>query len=214
MKIWITGSKGMLGTTICETLKRRDIPYLGSDKSVNITSLILLEQFLNKHKGITHIINCAAYTNVDLAEQEKELAYAINATGIQNLGKLAQRYQIPILHFSTDYVFNGAYQTPYKEEDGCEPIGEYGRTKEQGEAFLLKECPTASIIRTSWLFGSNGKNFVETMLNLMKHHKIIRVVSDQIGRPTYCQDLANAAIALLDHKGVYHFANSGSISWY
>lgn len=214
MKIWITGARGMLGTTLCQLLEQRNIPFVGTDRTVDITSKNSLESFFDHHRDITHIINCAAYAKVDLAEKEEKQAHAINAKGIQNLGELAHQHNLFLTHFSTDYVFGGESNRPYQEESPCTPIGVYAKTKHQGEINLLEAHPSSCIIRTSWLFGLNGKNFVSTMLTLMQNQKILRIVSDQIGRPTYCLDLAEAALALLGKEGTYHFSNRGVTSWY
>jgi dTDP-4-dehydrorhamnose reductase len=121
---------------------------------------------------------------------------------------------VRIIHFSTDYVFNGAAKTPYCEEDPCDPINAYGTAKRAGEVKLINEYSKACVIRTSWLFGYPGENFVGKMLKLMQEREQLRVVADQMGRPTYCQDLAQAVIDLLDEEGIFHFANAGETNWH
>ena len=209
MKVWVTGAAGMLGKEIVSQLKT---PHIGTDKKQgNITENH--ERFIVEH-GITHIINCAAYTAVDPAESDRENAFLINAAGVHNLGRLSKKYQLPIIHFSTDYVFDGAKTSPYEENEPTNPLNVYGLSKRAGEKLLLEETPHACVIRTSWLFGPYGKNFVHTMLKLMQEKETLSVVSNQIGRPTYTKDLAAFALQMFDQRGIYHFANSGETSWF
>lgn len=211
MKIWITGRKGMLASHFNRLLVRRDLPFVSTGKEeVDITSESAVRSFV-KDNQITHIINCAAYTQVDKAESEADAAFQINAKGPENLGKSGAK----VIHFSTDYVFNGKNVVPYREEDVCAPLGVYGTTKREGEKKLLEVNPTkACIIRTSWLYGAPGKNFVDTMIRLMEERETLRVVQDQVGCPTYCQDLAEATLQMLDEAGIFHFANSNQTSWF
>lgn len=215
MKIWIPGGSGMLGSHFQRLLTKNNIPFIATNsKDVDISQEAMVEDFVKKEK-IRQIINCAAYTQVDKAETESELAYRINATGPENLGKAAQRNGIgTVIHFSTDYVFDGASHSPYQEDHVCAPIGVYGKSKWEGEQRLLAAYPQACVIRTSWLYGMPGRNFVETMLRLMIERDVVRVVYDQIGCPTYCEDLAEVALKLLDQSGIFHFANSNQTSWY
>lgn len=214
MKIWVCGAQGMLGSHFRRLLMEKKWPFVANDhQQIDITQLESVCQFV-KDQAITHIINCAAYTHVDKAESEQEKAYLINAQGPLNLGIAAKRRGAHVLHFSTDYVFNGQGSVPYTEEHACHPINTYGKSKWKGEINLLNENQNSCIIRTSWLFGWPGNNFVEKMLHLMKEKKVLRVVSDQIGRPTYCQDLAEAALDLMEEKGIYHFANACETNWY
>ena len=213
-KIWICGGSGMLGSHLQRLLKRKKIAFTANDsKEVDITNLDAVSEFVRTQK-ISHIINCAAYTQVDQAETELKEAYLVNAIGPHNLGVAGRRHGARVLHFSTDYVFDGKMHTPYTEEHSCSPASAYGMSKLAGEIKLLDEHSHACIIRTSWLFGFPGKNFVETMLRLMKEKEQLRIVFDQIGRPTYCQDLAEAALELCDEEGVYHFANAFETSWF
>lgn len=214
MKIWICGAKGMLGSHFTRLLTKRKSDFIANDHlEIDITNQTMVSDFVRNEK-ITHIINCAAYTQVDKAEEEQVLAYQINAIGAQNLGIAARRYNARVVHFSTDYVFNGKADSPYLETDLCSPIGAYGISKLAGEIKLLNELNRACIIRTSWLFGFPGKNFIETMLKLMAEKETLRVVADQVGRPTYCQDLAEATLKLIDEDGIFHFANSFETSWH
>ncbi len=213
-KIWICGASGMLGSHFQRLLTKRMIDFVANDyQEIDITNLDIVSEFVRKQK-ITHIINCAAYTHVDKAEVEQKEAYLVNAIGPHYLGIAGRRHGARVMHFSTDYVFDGKGRTPYTEEHYCTPIGAYGMSKLAGEVKLLDEYHHACVIRTSWLFGLPGKNFVETMLRLMSEREQLRVVADQIGRPTYCLDLAEAALDLLDEEGIYHFANAFETSWY
>lgn len=213
-KIWICGASGMLGSCFTRMLKERKSSFVANDRDeIDITDLESVSDFV-RARQITHIINCAAYTQVDQAEVEQRQAYLVNAVGPHNLGIAARRHGARVLHFSTDYVFDGKGRTPYSEDDPCTPLGAYGMSKLAGEIKLLDEHRHVCIIRTSWLFGYPGKNFVETMLRLMQEKEHLKVVFDQTGRPTYCNDLAGAALELLDEEGVFHFANSLETSWY
>lgn len=203
----------MLGGHFSRLLKQRNIPFVGSDRKVDIANHELVESFISQHH-ISHIINCAAYTQVDKAESEREISYLINAKGVGTLATAANKHGCHLIHFSTDYVFDGKGSAPYFEDNICSPINAYGFTKWEGEKQLFAYTENACIIRTSWLFGYPGHNFVETMLKLMQEREVLRVVDDQKGRPTYCQDLAEAALHLLDKKGIYHFANEGETTWY
>lgn len=212
MKIWVVGATGMLGTALCVLLQKKNIGYIGTNSKLDISSQSAIDQFLKENNTITHIVNCAAYTQVDKAEEEKELAHAVNATGPENLARAAKTYGIHLTHISTDYVFDGKSDIPYQEESSCNPLGVYGYTKWEGEQKLLSLSGKVCIIRTSWLFGLNGKNFVSIMLELMKEREVLTVVADQMGCPTYCDDLAEGVLALLDQVGIFHFANSGATS--
>jgi len=213
-KIWVCGASGMLGSHFKRLLTQRDIPYVANDsQEVDITDLEKVSDFVRVQK-ISHIVNCAAYTHVDKAEAEQKQAYLVNAVGPYNLGVAARRHRARVLHFSSDYVFDGKGHTPYLEDHYCTPISAYGMSKFAGEIKLMDELDHSCIIRTSWLFGIPGKNFVETMLRLMSEKEELSIVSDQIGRPTYCQDLAEVALELLDEEGTFHFANLFETSWF
>jgi dTDP-4-dehydrorhamnose reductase len=213
-KIWVSGASGMLGSHFKRLLIQREIPFVATNsQELDITHLDNVSDFVRRQK-ITHIINCASYTQVDQAESEEKLAYLINAIGAHYLGIAGRRHRARVLHFSTDYVFDGKGRKPYTEDDRCTPINAYGMTKLAGEIKLLDEYEDVCIIRTSWLFGFPGKNFVNTMLRLMAEKEHLKVVKDQIGRPTYCQDLAEVSLELLDEQGIFHFANAFETSWY
>ncbi|MCE2982092.1 MAG: dTDP-4-dehydrorhamnose reductase [Parachlamydia sp.] len=213
-KIWICGADGMLGSHFKRLLAKRQTPFVANDyKEIDITQLEQVSDFVANQK-VTHIINCAAYTQVDKAETEQKQAYTINALGPHHLGIAAKRHGARVIHFSTDYVFDGRANVPYTEENSCTPMGAYGMSKLAGEMKLLDEHSHSCVIRTSWLFGLPGKNFVETMLRLMNEKETLRIVSDQVGRPTYCQDLAEIAFQLMEDDGIYHFANAYETNWY
>jgi dTDP-4-dehydrorhamnose reductase len=213
-KIWICGASGMLGSHFKRLLTERKTPFVANDRTkVDITDLESVSDFVREEK-FSHIVNCAAYTKVDQAEKEQKEAYLVNALGPYHLGVAGRRHGARVLHFSTDYVFDGNERTPYSEEHPCTPICAYGMSKLAGEIKLLDEHRHSCIIRTSWLFGIPGKNFVETMIRLMGEKEQLRIVYDQIGRPTYCQDLAEIAMDVLDEEGIFHYANAFETSWF
>jgi dTDP-4-dehydrorhamnose reductase len=215
--IWLIGNKGMLGTEIQFLLEARKMSYCVSDREVDITDKPSLESFC-KNKNISVIINCSAYTAVDKAEDEPEQAYSINAIGVKNIAELSYFIRSKLIHFSTDYVFNGQSKTPYTETDTVDPIGIYGKTKLEGEQAIQSVLPQHFIIRTAWLYGRYGNNFVKTMLALFQQRASVAVVSDQIGSPTYTFDLALAVLKIIEsgstEYGIYHFSNEGQCSWH
>jgi len=191
--IWIIGNRGMLGQELAEQLAARGIANVGSDREVSILDPEALRHFaqgVQKDTPIKAIVNCAAYTAVDRAEDEAELAHALNAEGPGNIAELARSVGARFLHISTDYVFSGAASQPYREDDPIGPTGVYGRTKAEGETRVREACPDAVIIRTAWLYGKYGPNFVATMLRLMRERTELGVVADQRGTPTWARDLA------------------------
>jgi dTDP-4-dehydrorhamnose reductase len=162
----------------------------------------------------TLLINAAAYTAVDKAEIEPDLARKVNTEGPATLAKLGQKLGFKLVQLSTDYVFDGTAKTPYKETDKVNPQGVYGKTKADGEKAVLQEQPGALIIRTSWVYSSHGKNFVKTVLRIAQEHKVMRVVNDQVGSLTYAGDLAAAVLQARDLSGIYNYSNEGVGSWY
>ncbi len=207
----------MLGHEVAQALSFRGIPWVGSDRDVDITDVRVLTDFANG-KRIEWIVNCAAYTSVDEAESNEGAAWALNVEGPRNLARVANELGTNFLHVSTDYVFAGISERPYAEDDSIGPLGAYGRTKAEGESEAMKSCRRTLIIRTSWLYGLYGSNFVFSMLRLMNQRDELRVVSDQRGSPTWAADLAIAIIAFLTAKnerfGIYHFTDEGETTWF
>ena len=204
----------MLGSDLQETLKNHELIITGS-KDLDITSQEKVLQFITAKKPEI-VINAAAYTAVDNCESNFIDAYAVNALGPKNLAIACNKNNIPLIHISTDYVFDGNKKTPLIEEDKLEPKTVYGKTKLEGEKFIQEYTKKYFILRTAWLYGIHGKNFVMTMLNLAKKNNEIKVVHDQIGSPTYSKDLSKAISELLksDRYGIYHVTNKGEVSWY
>jgi dTDP-4-dehydrorhamnose reductase len=192
---------------------------LASDKEVDITNYPILQEF-TKNIELAWIINCSGYTEVDKAEKEMEKAFLINRDGGKNISKIATEKQAKLIHISTDYVFNGKKDThlSYTENDKTEPINIYGESKLAGEREIKETFKKYFILRTAWLYGRGGKNFVSTMLKLFKEKEEIKVVSDQWGSPTYTVDLAEVIVEIINHDsdkfGIYHFTNEGVTNWY
>lgn len=219
MNVLVTGANGQLGNSIRKISEEysSNIYFFTDMPEVDITNLALLEGLM-KEKKIEAIINCAAYTAVDRAEDDAALAAKINVDGPRNLAIAAKNANAKLVHISTDYVFDGKCNLPLKETDNTAPIGVYGRTKRAGEVAVEEVGGDAIIIRTAWLYSEFGGNFVKTMLRLGKEKTEMGVVYDQIGTPTFATDLAYAIMDLLT-KGfsgftLYHFSNEGVISWY
>lgn len=219
--VLVTGSKGQLGLELA-SLKSNFLNYnfFFTDKSqLDITNFKAVSTYILKNK-IEVLINCAAYTNVDKAEEEQDLANEINHLAVKNLAEIAKKHQLKLIHISTDYVFDGSSSAPYTENESTNPQNVYGITKLNGEKALLKvNPPNAVIIRTAWLYSSFGENFVKTILRLSTEKESISVVSDQIGTPTYANDLAKAILQMLPlikNNGVqiYHYTNEGKCSWF
>ncbi|MCI0381826.1 MAG: dTDP-4-dehydrorhamnose reductase [Chlamydiae bacterium] len=214
MLIWIVGSNGFVGSLLSDAMRKRRIPFVETTRrDVDITKRGQIENFFSRFP-ISHFINCAGYTNVELAEKQQDEAYDINVKGTLNLGSVAKKHGAKILHLSTDYVFDGAKQTPYLETDICNPLSIYGKTKFEGEKQLLKIEPSASILRTSWLFGKGGKTFISSIFNEMKKCEIVSVLEDQVSKPTYSMDLIEAILKLIESSpsGIFHFANQEQCS--
>ena len=213
----ITGANGQLGHCLQDILPAEKC-LLTDVAELDITSEQSVLSF-GEDKPLSAIINCAAYTNVDKAESEQELARKINAVGPANLAKLAAKKQIPLIHISTDYVFDGSANTPLTETTPVRPLGVYGQTKYEGEQAVLQYAKTAVILRTAWLYSPYGKNFVKTMLKLGAEKENLGVVCDQVGSPTYAPHLAQAIVDILPQiktgtREVYHFTDEGICSWY
>lgn len=215
--IWLIGNKGMLGSDVEQMLIQSSYQYCASDLDVDITDNNALKKFIESNK-IDWIINCSAYTAVDKAEDEKEKAFAINADGVYNIACIAQKTEASFIHISTDYVFDGEKDKAYCEDDMENPTSVYGRSKYEGEKNIKENCATYFIIRTAWLYGANGNNFVRTMIKLFNERDEVRVVDDQWGSPTFTKDVAGAVMSIIqqnsDKFGIYHFTNEGRTNWY
>lgn len=213
--ILVTGSGGQLGQELVSG-QWQGIRMIGLNRNqLDITIEKECLQALRAWKPAA-IVHAAAYTSVDQAETESEIAYLVNVTGTRNMALAAESIGAKFCYISTDYVFDGFGTRPYRENDPTQPSTVYGKTKLEGEREAVAACSRTFVVRTSWLYGAYGANFVKTMLNLAKAGKPLRIVSDQIGSPTYAYDLAKFLINLVqsDHYGVYHAANGGSCSWY
>jgi dTDP-4-dehydrorhamnose reductase len=214
MKVWITGATGILGTALQRHFTDRKIPFIAtSHADADVADYDGLLNFSTQHKP-THIINCAAYTAVDKAEEDQASAEKINVTGPTNIARAAKKLGARLVHISTDYVFDGTASKPYSEECTCNPIGIYGKTKRAGELATIAEYPSACIVRTSALFGDSGKHFVGTMVKLMCEREELKVVKDQITRPTYAPYLAEIIEHLIEREGIFHATGSDIMSWH
>jgi dTDP-4-dehydrorhamnose reductase len=215
MKVLVTGAKGMLGQDLCPILEDEDFDVIETDiDNLDITNLENVENVLNSTKP-DFVIHCAAYTNVDKAEEDSETAYKINSDGTKNLALTCRKLDIPIIYISTDYVFDGTKKGKYLPNDKVNPINVYGASKLEGEK-AVQTCEKYYIARTSWLYGHHGKNFVETMISL-KDKEVLKVVDDQIGCPTWTVELANGIVKLIKEEmpfGIYQICGSGHTSWY
>ena len=224
MKVLVTGANGQLGSEIKSKANNfSGFEFLFTDvNELDLTDFDAVMTYCNQEKP-SYIINCAAYTAVDVAETDTELATLINTKVPSFLGKVAKSINSKVIHISTDYVFDGLSCTPYREADLVDPDSVYGKTKLNGEIALVKEDPKAIIIRTSWLYSSFGKNFVKTMIKLGQERDELKVVCDQVGTPTYAADLADAILSMIEKTtaeetawkaGIYHYSNEGVCSWY
>ncbi|MBO5697332.1 MAG: dTDP-4-dehydrorhamnose reductase [Alistipes sp.] len=224
-RILVTGANGQLGNEIRATAKDSADSYIFTDIAedgetvyLDITDLDAVRKMIADN-GVNIIINCAAYTNVDKAEEEREKAKIINATAPANLAKAIKEFDGLLVHISTDYVFGGESDTPYTEEQPTAPKSVYGSTKLTGEEAIIATDCRYIIIRTAWLYSEFGKNFCKTMINLTSTKSQIKVVDDQIGTPTYALDLARAIVAVVarydgTQRGIFHYSNEGICSWF
>lgn len=223
--IWLIGNKGMLGTELANMIESRGWQCVGTDREVDITDGAALEAFAAQQSasgnGIDWIINCAAFTAVDKAEDDPVFCRKLNAEGPANVATCAKKIGATLLHISTDYVFNGNGTRPYREDDPTDPTGVYGLTKRDGEIAALSANDKTYIIRTAWLYGQHGSNFVRTMLKIFNEQASRMVVTDQRGSPTWAYDLSAAICAFYERSrtsrpaayGIYHFSGKGDISW-
>ncbi|MCA6490151.1 MAG: dTDP-4-dehydrorhamnose reductase [Chitinophagaceae bacterium] len=221
--IVVTGGAGQLGQELqraCRDVSFSDRLLFTDREQLDLSKPELLENFFVTHRP-AYFIHGGAYTAVDKAEQEKDLAFLINATATGEIARLCNEYHTRLIYVSTDYVFNGQGTSPYGVDEATVPVNHYGYTKWMGEELIRKSNAFAVIIRTSWVFSSYGHNFVKTMLRLMSERSEIKVVNDQRGCPTYAADLAAAILQIIQewktgntHSGTYHFSNEGDITWY
>jgi dTDP-4-dehydrorhamnose reductase len=215
--IWLIGNKGMLGSDVEEALKEKKFQYAATDLEVDITDIETLRRFV-RDKTFKWIINCSAYTAVDRAEVEPVKAFQVNAQGPLNIAEIANQIGAKLIHISTDYVFDGEKDGAYTEDDIPNPMCVYGKSKLEGEKNIQNVFENFIIIRTAWLYGKNGKNFVNTMLKLFDERDSLKVVSDQWGSPTYTKDLSGTILHIVQFPktefGIYHFTNDGKTSWY
>jgi dTDP-4-dehydrorhamnose reductase len=218
MRILVTGSNGQLGSEMV-ALQPQETHHQWFNLDINeldITDKNAVEQFVVNNK-IDGIINCAAYTNVDKAEEDVALCYKVNRDAPQYLAQAIEKVGGFIIHISTDYVFDGTNNIPYTEQDKPNPVTIYGKSKIEGEQYVCESCKQHIIIRTAWVYSSYGKNFVKIMIKLGEEKPSLGVIFDQIGSPTYARDLAKAIITIVNQgikPGIYNFSNEGVISWY
>ncbi|MCD7824001.1 MAG: dTDP-4-dehydrorhamnose reductase [Oscillospiraceae bacterium] len=227
MKVLVTGVAGQLGSDVIGELNRRGIEFDGTDLGLalkndskffdlDITNREKVDEAFDKHQPDA-VIHCAAWTAVDAAEDKREQVFAVNADGTKNIALACAKHNCKMMYISTDYVFNGQGTEPWKPCDDCAPLNVYGESKYLGEEWVRANVKKYFIVRIAWVFGINGKNFVDTMLKVGKSHDTVRVVNDQIGTPTYTYDLARLLVDMIetDKYGYYHATNEGGyISWY
>ncbi|MBD3863131.1 dTDP-4-dehydrorhamnose reductase [Olleya marilimosa] len=218
-KILVTGSNGQLGSCIkikSKEQKTLDFVFLDS-KGLDVTNSKQIDEVFSNN-NFDYCINCAAYTAVDQAEDESDIAYNINTLGAKNLAEASKKYKVTLIHVSTDFVFNGQAQVAYKETDITNPLGVYGSTKLEGEKEIQSKLSEYYIIRTSWLYSEFKNNFLKTMLNLASKMDALGVVNDQFGSPTNANDLSEAILKIIISEkkeyGLYHFSNLGETTWY
>jgi len=221
LKILVTGTNGQLGSelhALSGSYPQHNFTFVDR-AALDLSNLCILEDYF-EDKTFNIIINCAAYTAVDYAESDEELANTINHRAVSMLAKIAKKKNISLIHVSTDYVFDGKNYRPYIETDPTDPQGVYGRTKCDGESAILRVAPANTIIiRTSWVYSAFGNNFVKTMLRLGKERDSLGVIFDQVGTPTYARDLAKTILDIAPNINnttpeIYHYSNEGAISWY
>ncbi|MFR1503572.1 MAG: dTDP-4-dehydrorhamnose reductase [Opitutales bacterium] len=215
-RILVTGANGMLARDLCPMLEDADFEVIETTRNeLDVTDELQVRRVISDVKP-DYVIHCAAYTNVDKAEEEPETAELVNAKSAEYIAKACNSNNAVMIYISTDYVFDGTKKTPYVPDDTTNPTGAYGLSKLHGEEAVRKFCPAHYIIRTSWLYGHHGKNFVETMISLAEKTEL-KVVDDQVGCPTWTVDLSDAIISFIDEEppfGTYHACGAGSTSWY
>jgi dTDP-4-dehydrorhamnose reductase len=222
MKVLVVGFKGQLGADVMLCTRRQGIDVVGAGRpDYDITRMVNVDRLFAEIGPMDAVINAAAYTAVDRAESEREAAFAVNREGAAHLARACKENRIPLIHISTDYVFNGMQTRPYEPSDPVDPQGVYARSKAAGEEAVRKAWDQHIILRVSWLFGVNGNNFVKTILRLGRAREAIKVVDDQVGSPTYAGDLAGALCQMIERIqggfsgwGTYHYCNQGALTWY
>lgn len=215
MKVLVTGASGQLGFDVCRELRQRGIEHRGlSSKELDIRDGAAVQRMLEEYRPDA-VIHCAAYTQVDRAEEEPEQCFAVNALGTRNIARACAAVGAKLLYISTDYVFPGTGERPYEPEDETGPLGIYGKSKLEGEHAVRELLDRFFIVRISWAFGINGGNFIRTMLRLSETVETVRVVADQVGSPTYTADLAPLLCDMIQTEkyGIYHASNEGFCSW-
>lgn len=216
MRVLVTGTKGQLGFDVINELSKRGHEGVGVDiEEMDITDAAAVSKGITEAK-VDAVIHCAAYTAVDKAEENVDVARLVNKTGTENIAVVCKELDIPMMYISTDYVFNGEGTRPWEPDDLREPLNVYGQTKYEGELAVTENVEKFFIVRIAWVFGINGHNFVRTMLNLAKTHDHLTVVNDQAGSPTYTFDLARLLVDMIetDRYGFYHATNEGFCTWY
>ncbi len=215
MKVLVTGFNGQLGFDVVNELKSRHIACKGVDMAdFDITDTLATEAYI-KNYAPTAVVHCAAYTAVDNAQDNRDVCFKVNALGSENIAKVCGELGIKLVYISTDYVYGGKGEKPFETTDPVCPCNVYGKSKLEGENAVKKHCQKHFIVRTSWVFGINGGNFVKTMLRLAENHSVLNVVCDQIGSPTYTPDLSKLICDMLQTEkfGTYHASNEGYCSW-
>lgn len=220
MNVLVAGSSGQLALTIKALFEKNNdnINFIFKSKSeLDITNTNHIESFFNQN-ALDYCVNCAAFTNVELAETAKEQAIAINSNAVKTLALACKKHEVVFIHISTDYVFDGESRTPYKETDATNPINVYGSSKLKGEQYILSNLKQYFIIRASWLYSIFGHNFFKTVVKKIKNNEMMSVVNSQLGVPTSCEDLARFIYFLISSKnkeyGIYHFSPDGETTWF
>jgi dTDP-4-dehydrorhamnose reductase len=218
--IWVIGARGMLGTEVSSLLKKNHGELFTTDSEVSILEIDSLRKYASCKK-INWIINCSAYTAVEDAEDAEDavdFCYALNETGVANIATVAKEIGAKLIHFSTDYVFDGTSSTALSEDAPTNPIGVYGESKLAGENKIREIATDYFIVRTAWLYGEHGNNFVHTMVRLMNDKDEMGIIADQVGSPTFAYDLSSLVSEIISQNsnkyGTYHYSNEGEISWY
>lgn len=216
MKVLVTGANGQLGYDVVERLKKLNVEHIGVDRQdFDLTNEEQTKSFILNYKPDV-VVHCAAYTAVDKAEDERDICYAVNVLGTRYIAQVCKKINAKMVYISTDYVFDGEKEEPYEVLDTPKPVNYYGLTKYLGEQETQKSLDKFFIVRTSWVFGKNGNNFVKTILKLGQERREVKVVCDQIGSPTYTYDLAKLLCDMIqtDKYEIYHATNEGYCSWY